>query len=275
MEDILKWLFGFTFKIMGFSIDIGDLSKSVVSILKVSVKNLSQGDIWDIAEKIHSAVLPIAFSLLAIFLMLELIDRCLEIDRFDWKRVAMTMIKFVIVKALVSGSLDITEKIMSITSDVFMKVYNAIASTSAAQTKIVDIVVKLCDTGSIITDVLMFLVVLIYWVVYIAIVVAVISNVFVRIFKVVMMGSFSGLAISSLTNEHTSQAGKNFFKNFIALGIETSLIYLSCIFYNYVLSHLSYNGDIGNLVGLIVANSIFLMLIQIVNSLSKELTGGA
>lgn len=275
MEDIIRWLFGFEFKLLGFTVNIGNLSKSVVDILKVNLQNMSSGDLWNIAERIHSAILPIAYSLLAIFLMMELINVCLEIDRFDWKRVIMTMIKFLIVKSLVRGSMLFVQWIMETTSDLFFKVYNSISSTNVGQATLVDSVVKLCDTGSIITDVLMFLVILIFWIVYIAIVVAVISNVFVRIFKVVMMGSFSGLAISSLTNEHTSQAGKSFFKNFIALGLETSLMYLSCIFYNYILSHLSSSGDIGNLVGLIVANSIFLMLIQIVNSMAKELTGGA
>lgn len=275
MEDIIRWLFGFEFEILGFIVNIGDLSKSVVSILKIDLQNVSSGDLWDIAVKIHTAITPIAFSLLAIFLMMELIYLCIEIDRFDWKKVFMTMVKFLIVKALVSGSMGLMQRLMDITGDIFYKVYNAVSTTAVADITLVDTVVKLCDTGSIITDVLMFLVILIFWVVYIAIVVAVITNVFVRMFKVVMMGSFSGLGIATLTNETTSQAGKNFFKNFIALGIETSFIYLSCIFYNFVLANLSPSGDIGNLVGLIVANSIFLMLIQVVNSMSKELTGGA
>ncbi|MFV0395200.1 MAG: hypothetical protein ACK5LC_12535, partial [Coprobacillaceae bacterium] len=104
------------------------------------------------------------------------------------------------------------------------------------------------------------------------------AQVLFRTFKIIMMIALAALPIALLTNEQTSNAGKRFFMNFVALSLEACIILLFVSFYSVMIQGFD-NPDntsvIGTLIGLLMANSLLAISIAASSTLARELTGGA
>lgn len=275
-DDMIISMFGITFKALGYVVNIGDLPNTLKSMLDFSaMKNISGGSLWAIGTSIHQVILPIAYSLLTLFFMMELLQKTTEIDKMSWQRILMIAIKFFIVKAVVDNSMYFLNTILNICSDVFVSVSGAISVTA----KTLDLGTALAElcSGSMGFQIGTFAMILILWFPYIGTAVGAIAQVFFRTFKIIVMVGLSPIPISLLTNENTSSTGKRFFMNFAAIGLEACIILIFISIYSVMIQSFSSpsNTDVlGVLIGLLMSNSLLAIMIAQAGTLARELTGG-
>lgn len=271
-DDMIIKLFGLSFTVLGQTISCSNLTKSVIHLLSLNNVKNELSSLWSLGSTVHSAILPFGYSLLTLFCMIDLLQKSTDPERVTWERVAMTIVKFIFIKVIMTNSYKFATTILQITQDIYHAVWLKIG-TSGSSPDLGQIMAEICS-GSLTAQMGYFALTVIIWVVYLGTVVGVVTIVFTRIFKMVIYASTCAIPIALFTNSETAQGSKRFFMSFASLGLEAVVIMICTKIYALMLSGLSDSiQGINVVIAVIVINALYLGLMHFGNSMARELTG--
>lgn len=161
-DDFIISIFNVSFKMLGYVCNVGDLPNTLADLLDFSkMSSIGGGGLWQIGTAVHAAILPVAYSLLTLFFIMELLSKMIDFGNVSWERIAMICIKFFLVKAVIDNSMYFLNTILSICAEIFLK----ITSTITVTTKVVDIGTALSEvcSGSMGFQIGCFAMILILW----------------------------------------------------------------------------------------------------------------
>ena len=270
---LIAIIFGFSFEILGYIVDFGDLSGTVKSILSVDLVSVSSGVLWMLAENIHAIILPVAFSMLGLICYIDFTKLSVEFERISLDRLGFFSIKYFICAAVLRVSLYLLKAIMELGNNILKAIITNQEITGMNSESIVEILQEFCS-GSFWNQIGAFLIVIIFWILYFGIFIGALVIVFVRIFKIIFATAISPIPLSTLVSDVVPGVGRKFLLSYIGISIEGIGIYICCFFYTIVLSSVKSTGGIaGNLgacLGLILSNAIFIAAMQAVSALTKD-----
>ena len=247
------------------------------SALTSSLKDFSPALHSFTSTVMTSVVMPVAYVILALFFMLELYNASVKTDggssgvNLGAERVFQILFKLALCKFAVDNTKLILNAIYQTSTNLTTGI-QGVLTTGGTSVPI--------DTAALKTsiDALGFwsqLVALILcFIVFLIIMVAVaLANVIVitRFVELFVYLAISPIPIATLPNEEFSQVGKNFLKNFVAVSIQGTLIFLVLAFFPVLLSAglMSSSGDTDLFAALVGAIGYAVVLILAVFSTSK------
>ena len=279
MADIIKSLFDIKFSILGFDVDISNIVTTVRSLCDFN--DLEASEIWFIADLVNKFLIPLGLSLLTLFCLIELVRKSLEVERLSWERVAMTIIKYLFMAALVENSFLLLSTIMRIFNDALLGVSALLTDTSGMDSLGTTMYNVVDDADGFLMDIVTGIIVIILYIPFIGTIIGAIGQVFVRMAKVVLAFSVSPIPMALSVYEGLQSVSIRFAMSVAALGLEGILVVICVTIYSIALGSVS-TGDAGadlgtavsKLLGLLVANSLLMGTISVSSNLAEKWTGG-
>lgn len=145
LGEIAETLLDIAFTLFGFHIDIGNLGKTAKELCDWNQINASS--LGTLAETLNGIIIPFGLSILGVFVMIDLIKKALDIERTSFQQVAMTLVRFIIYKTMITYCYDFLKVIMKIGQDIFTSVIDAIAYSETTTISIGQTMGELIDNA--------------------------------------------------------------------------------------------------------------------------------
>ena len=278
MADVIKSLFDICFEILGFEIDLSNIVPTVRSLCDFDT--IMQSDIWFIAEKINTLLVPVGYSLLALFFYMELIRKAMEVDRLSWERVVMTGVKFYIMLTLIQHSFALLSLIMNIGNDILLSVTTAITNDTGMQS-LGDTMYTIVDEAEgFLMDIVVGLLIIILYIPFIGTLLGALGQVFLRIVKIVIAFSVSPIPFAIAMYEGLQHLAIKFCMIIAALSLEGVVAVICVVIYSLAVGSVKISGgmDLGGAVstmlGMLLANGLLMASISAGSSYIERFTGG-
>lgn len=244
---------------------INDLILSVGGDTSVLTAPLGgfMGSVYNYAIIImHSVIMPIAYTVLALFFMLELYKASLKIENggggttLGAEMIFRVMVKMVLCKMVLDLTPDILGVIYNVTTNITSDVASVVAGGSATGGM---------DTAALepVIDALGFwggipVIILVCIILLVTLLAVGFANVIIvaRYFEMFIFICISPIPLATLPHDEMSQIGKNFLKSFAAVCVQGTLIFLVLSFFPLLFN----SGFLGNSGA---AGSIYLSLLGV------------
>lgn len=234
MED---WILGNFEKIKRLT----DISSSGYSYLSDSLEAAMPAFYGFSSSFSSTYVMPLAYTLLALFFLLELYRASLKIENggggatHGAEVIFRVMVKMVLCKIM----LDNTPLIMSAIYDTFSGLIGSAGSTGAASSIDLDLIATQIDGikwwDGLGWGLISMLIMIITAIAYIAVQIIM----FARLFEVYIYLAVAPLPLATLPNDEYSGIAKNFLKSFAGLGLQGVAIYLILQFFPMIFGAIS------------------------------------
>lgn len=203
----------------------------------------------------QSVVMPVAYTVLALFFVLELYKASLKIDaggggtHLGVEMIFRVMIKLVLCNMVLNMTPDILAAIFNTTAEITSAI-NGIISGGGASGGM--------DTAALepVIDALGFwggipVIILVCIILLVTLLAVGLSNVIIvaRFFEIFVFMCIAPIPIATLPNEEMSQIGKNFLKSFAAVCVQGTLIFLVLSFFPILFNEglLNNSGSAGDI----------------------------
>ncbi len=289
--DITQALMNIAFALFGFNIDISNLGKTAQELCDWDM--ISTSELGTLASTINTTVTPIALSILAAFLMIDLIKKAMDIDRVSWQHVAMTLLRFLIYKMLIEYSYEFLSMFMEVGQDLFGLITDAISYDETTATNIGQMLGEMIDNaeGGItipiinwsIMPLILFVVFLIIYLPLIGTFVMAIAQIFSRVVKIVITFAFSPIPLGiAILDDGGGNTGKRLSMSMIATTLEGLIIIVCTHIYSRGIAILmeQTSGDdatfaigISCMIGVLLLNGILVTALSTTAQISERWLG--
>lgn len=223
--DLAQWIFTGYFELVKASTNTSYISGTFSSLF-------GSRALYDLVETVHStAVIPLAESILALFMLVQLVKISQKIDATATlpavKDIIILAVTYIIFHWLIVNSLDIIAAIF----DEFNKIVTSLQGNSAIKAAAIDfssINLDKVTVGNCIM--LVFCGIISYLIGLIAYLISLIVSM-ARGVQLYVMASFAPIPLSLLGFEETRQSGISFLKNFCALCLAGAIMMFMFISY--------------------------------------------
>ena len=278
-DTILDVIYGFSFDLLGVTIDSGDLATTIKDLLSfATISNSLEFTLYSYVADINSVAQSIGIALLTLFFMIGLIQLLTQegVERISWERITLKACMFFILYALITQSMDLFESIGSyVNSEIYGAVKNKIMTLNAAESYDIpgELYTTALEAGNI-EKYLYYAVYIILAIPYNATIIMIISQVFLRAVKILFYIMFSPIPIAMAAEEEVYR-GKalTYFASFIAVCFEAVFIYIGLFIYMSGMSDLSTSNPITCVIQILFLNGLFSAIIGASSQLSQTFFG--
>lgn len=275
LGSIAETLLDIVFMIFGFTIDIGNLGLTAMQLTNWDMIKLSEFN--TIGQAINRITVPIALSLLAIFTMVDLIQKAIHFDSLKIQTIAMAFVKFLICRTIILYSYEFFTWIMDIGQQFMSSVIDALAYNDGLQVSIGATIGNIIDNakGGItipiinwsIMPLILFIVFLIIYLPLIGTYVMVIAQIFGHVLKIVITYSFSPIPIALAMEGTGGNSGMRVTMSMISTALEGLIIIICTHIYsrgtislmNLVSSDgATFGQGVGCMLGILMLNGILI-----------------
>ncbi len=206
--------------------------------LRANPETLYDGQMWSVAETIHSALLPVAYSLLVVWFLWGLVSSVSSLKELrNFEHVAGNLLRLAIAKTLVEASLDIALMIIGTVQGIV----DALGGTAYGNPNIIT-----ATDASSLTDVLkitiwqdpgkwllVFALCLLFLLASIGCGISILLIVISRFYRLFMYVIFAPIPISSFASPDSAVNGiaKHYLKSLMGITFQAAVIYLSVMLY--------------------------------------------
>lgn len=272
MGEFISKLFDISFKIFGIKFDIGNIAKTVTDLCNWN--KITSTGIWSVAETLNSAMIPLGLSLLTIFFMIDLINKCMDVERFSWEKIAMSIVRMLIFKTLILHSYELLNSIMSVANDWLLITLDSLGGSGAIPSLTKQITKLIDGMDGFIAQILMAVFVIMLYLPMIGTLIGVIVQIIVRIAKIILSFAIAPIPLGIGYWEDGASVGKKFIMTVIAYGLEAILIVILVYIYGKGLSTLGKANALSMMIAIMTLNGFLLAAIMMMNQLAEKWTGG-
>ena len=278
MQKFFEMLYGFTFSLLGITVDSNDFTNTIQNLLDFNyLKN--NFNLWGYVENINRALVPVGLSLLTLFFFINIIKMTQDgVERITWERIVLKGAVFFMLVYFIQNSFTWFSTIASVVQNSILapvKASMSLASVSS-MSGIPEQLAAICEAEGGIKQYLYAALFLILAIPYLATIIMILSQVFLRAIKLLIYMMISPIPIA-LAAEGETFRGKaiSFFMNFTGVCFEAVVIYIGLFVYAKGLSGLgtNLNGGISLIISIMFMNGLFSAVIGLAGQLSKEFFG--
>ncbi len=278
MQKFFEMLYGFTFSLLGITVDSNDFTNTIQNLLDFNyLKN--NFNLWGYVENINQALVPVGLSLLTLFFFINIIKMTQDgVERITWERIVLKGAVFFMLVYFIQNSFTWFSTIASVVQNSILapvKASMSLASVSS-MSGIPEQLAAICEAEGGIKQYLYAALFLILAIPYLATIIMILSQVFLRAIKLLIYMMISPIPIA-LAAEGETFRGKaiSFFMNFAGVCFEAVVIYIGLFVYAKGLSGLgtNLNGGISLIISIMFMNGLFSAVIGLAGQLSKEFFG--
>lgn len=264
IEDIKEAFEGFT-AIIG---DIGDLVNQGPSTYPA---------LYTVIESIHDAILPVAYSMLALYFLLDLTNKSMNFAFFRWETVVSCLVKLCFAKFVMENTFELLEAIFNISAYVTRLVSVEGSATSLYNINWGAMQNEYDNLGWFDKKLYGFKIMPFEWALQgVKIVITLI--VFGRLFELLIYTAVAPIPISTFIHDSLSSTGKKFVMDYAAVCFQGIIIIIGCVVYASITTSSMFGGFTGSggsvelWKGLLSALALLLVVIKS-GSWARKLTG--
>lgn len=280
MGWLLEKIYSFAFTLFGITISSKDLTGTIRNLIDVDI--LLNGDkftLYTSVEAINNAVTALGTSLLTLFFMISLIKMLTQegVERVSWERIVLKGAEFFMLNMFITHSMEWLGKIAGIVQNsILVPVMNNMSYSDFTGFDIASELTAIAESAGTFEKWLYFAVFVILAIPYMATMIMILSQVFVRAVKLLIYMMFSPIPIAMAAEGDTFR-GKaiSFFMNFAGVCFEAVIIYIGSYIYAVGLSQAGISADnaIGAIIAILFMNGLFSALISLSSQLSDRMFG--
>ena len=289
MESLIRAIYSFSFSLFGITINSDDLSGTIWSLLDIGhLLNGNSFTLYRYVQTINDAVVSIGISLLTLFFMINLIKLLTQegVERISWERIVLRACVFFLLNVFITHSMEWFGQIAEIVQNsVLEPVAEAMdmglmdGTHTSESLGIADALVAIAESAGSIEKYLYYIIFVILAIPFMATIIMILSQVFLRAVKLLIYIMFAPIPIA-FAAEGDAYRGKaiSFFLQFAGVCFEAVIIYIGTFIYNTGLQslvgdNLSAGDAIPTIIGILFMNGLFAAIIQLSSTLSSQFFG--
>jgi len=252
-----------------FSNDLNDIT---IMILQ-KPENFNSGA-WTLIKSIFDAMLPIGYSFVALFFIIDFLNKCLMFEWMRWENVVKCLLKLVVAKLIIENSFMLLTTMFSVVTNIINKAHAAYDPVQMKGANIDAVLASIDGMGF--WDRVGFYMSVQPWVLVMnGIKLAIYVVVYGRMVELYLMTAISPLPLSTLVGEGTHDIAKRFLKTYFALCLQGVVLLIGCMLYSSMITGLAIDnsGEWGSIMKIMLVSIILLSIFVKSGSWSKQLTG--
>lgn len=221
---------------------------SITNQLSTNPADWGGGAAWDIAGAIQTGIRGIAYGLMVLFWAMSFFRYVDDIHKVDAKEMAMWILRFVIIYALLEGSMYIMEAVLGIATETNSVVlehvqinFENMPQDVLAAVQDINNIENIADLGAAIVGFFEAIPISLFYVVIMCVVlgcgVGIIISIYLRFFKLYIYTAISPLPLSTFTGYQSSEIGRHFLKSWASVCLEVVVISISIAVFNATISN--------------------------------------
>lgn len=227
-------------------VELLDFSGAGSSMLSGSIGSLIPG-FYSIASSLStSAIMPIAYTVLSLFMLLELYKTSVRIEGAGggFQTGAEMIFRVLIKVALCKIVLDNTPQLLNAIHNTFNGLIGSVAgSAEGGSINLADLEAQLDELDGFVAGIPYLLLALICALIAAAAYIITQIIITARVVEIYLYVAVGPLPMATLANEEMSSIGKNFLKSFAAIGLQGVLIWLVLRFIPQIFTAVSFSGS--------------------------------
>lgn len=281
MEALIRAIYSFSFKLFGITISSTNITGTIWSLLDIgTLFNSNKFELYQYVETINGAIASLGLSLLTLFFMINLIKLLTQegVERISWERIVLRAAVFFMLVAFINNSMDWFKSLAQVVQDsVLIPVKNTMSLVATQNVNIAEELINMAKNEGKIERYLWYAVYIILAIPYMATLVMILSQVFLRAVKLLIYIMFSPIPIA-MAAEGDTYRGKalSYFMGFCGVCFEAVVIYIGTFIYakgfNSIASSPQTEG-IGLVIAILFMNGLFSAMIGLLSQLSEKFFG--
>ena len=281
MEALIRAIYSFSFKLFGITISSTNITGTSWSLLDIgTLFNSNKFELYQYVETINGAIASLGLSLLTLFFMINLIKLLTQegVERISWERIVLRAAVFFMLVAFINNSMDWFKSLAQVVQDsVLIPVKNTMSLGATQNVNIAEELINMAKNEGKIERYLWYAVYIILAIPYMATLVMILSQVFLRAVKLLIYIMFSPIPIA-MAAEGDTYRGKalSYFMGFCGVCFEAVVIYIGTFIYakgfNSIASSPQTEG-IGLVIAILFMNGLFSAMIGLSSQLSEKFFG--
>lgn len=235
----------------------------------------SMPGLWNMVEGIFNCILPIGYSLLALFFMLDLFNKTITFRVARIENIIKILIRVILAKVIMKSSFEILNFVYQSISDVISLVY----SSPGTIQNIVDIeVLKTQLENMKMMELIMFQIKLMpmnFIMLIVKIIIQVIC--YGRIIEIYIYTALSPLPLSTMPNEEHNNIAKRFIQHYISVCLQGLIILIACMSFTGIANTIVASAGSGNaelgMIGTITSSVVLLYTLSQSKNWAKQIVG--
>ncbi|WP_433946996.1 hypothetical protein [Paenibacillus sp. SN-8-1] len=201
--------------------------------------------VYSVITEIHQAILPIAYSLLTLYFLLDFTSKSMNFAFFRMETIVSSLLKLVFAKFVMEHTLDFLKIIFSVSSSISSMVGSAGANASLYKIDFSAMESAYGDMGWF--DQMLYEIKLtpFEWILQ-GIKVVIILVVFGRLFQLLIYTAAAPIPIATFINDGLIDKGKRFIFDYAAVCLQGIIIIIGCIVYVAIVANVSFGNFTGN-----------------------------
>jgi hypothetical protein len=232
--------------------------------------------LYSVIKEIHYAILPVAYSLLTLYFLLDFLNKSMNFSFVRWETVVSCMVKLVFAKFVMEHVFDLLEIIFYISS-FLTSIVGSTGSTVVFDIDYTVLEAEYGDMGWFEKQIYQFSIMPFVWALW-GVKIVIILVVFGRLFELLIYTAVAPIPISTFIHDSISGTGKKFVMDYAAVCLQGIIIIVGCVIYAAIATNVtfgSFTGSGGNIAiwkGLLSALALLLVVIKS-GSWARKLTG--
>lgn len=280
---ILDFMYNIQFKFFGYTINFNDMSGTIESMCNWSNLASKTSDLYNIISPVNSVLVSVGLDLLALFTIINLVKRAMDVQQISWEKIVMEIIKFFIFKWLIENSFSFGIMIMNVANNSYSSILsavNGVISSSSANLTISQYLSNAVGKG--LGSIGGGMITIALWIPYLASAMGIFIQVASVLIKIIVSLAVSPIPLSLGADESGQHTARSFIMSIIGYGVELWLLVLESKIYNLCLAQLTQSCTdtsalsslIGLMIGVIFANSLFTAVMGWTDTKVQSLVGG-
>ncbi len=259
-----------------------ELWKTITMWMGMIQEKMQQDDITTIpiVQAVEQAVRPIAYSLLALFFVMEFSTKTIRFETSTNEGIAKVILQLLFAKYMTDSSLFIIQLILDVNHELVDLIFHAgnvknindlIAYQTIFTPDSIGVIHGVIDSMIAVIGLLIAsLVIVVLWLLIYAII-------YIRVMELCVMTAVSPLFFATLAGDVTNDVFKGFIKSLIGLALQTTFMSVSIVFFSNGLVNMMTSGQsmfqgVGDfMIGML---TLAIFIIKTPNALRQVLGGG-
>lgn len=281
MASLIEKIYSFSFTLLGINIDSENMSGTIYSLLNMSTTNgilSNKFELYPLVSTIHSVVVPIAESLLVLFFLINLIKMLTQegVERVSWERITLRACVFFLLDHFIKNSVTYMGYVADVVqNDIFTGIIGQLG-VSNTTLNLGETLASIIEAQGTFDGIVYGVVFIILAIPYMATIIMILSQVFLRAVKLLIYIMFSPIPMA-LAAEGETYRGKciAYFMSFAGVCFEAIFIYIGLYIYCKGLSGTVVDeiGVMTVIVKVLFLNGLFSALIGLSSQLSEKMFG--
>lgn len=201
--------------------------------------------VYSVITEIHQAILPVAYSLLTLYFLLDFMNKSMNFAFFRWETVVSCMLKLVFAKLIMEHTLDLLNIIFHVSSYVSSLVGTTGADASLYKIDFSAMEAEYENMGWFDKKLYAVKQMPFEWILQ-GIKIVIMLIVFGRLFQLLIYTAAAPIPIAAFIHDELKEKAKRFVFDYAAVCLQGIIIIIGCIVYVAIIANVSFGFFTGN-----------------------------